>query len=722
MLVENGILKEIDDKDIELLENNPKKFFEHIIGVSKLVFTYDKHIEKLEIPENVKYINEDFMADSIYLKKLIIKGNLKEFKDSLALGYDNLEQVYLGESVEKIGSHAFYDCSNLKKIAFSQNLSQIDSKAFYGCSMLEKLLLPRKIQIIKKGTFYNCKSLKKINFPYMLKSIEKNSFFDCSSLEEIKFLGRVKNIDEFAFGNCLNLKKVVFKNLDIDIKKNSFNKCPLNYFIITPKKNIVLSKEEIKDMDGLYKCYDLKLFNTAFMDFGIEKLFNKKIDFDELNKLAKNLYKNKCSMPIDFAVEVLNAEKSKDINLKYYKQLQQYFKGQSAENIHIFNVLARGLGIFEAEKKQKHISKSGNEIIEMIDYAQKAGELLKILLDNGNINISSINYSFRLMNNDGFKKEYADFMLKKEIFLKLLKINLNDKDFISKVYNRFEEVQLTNSNDRGSHRYLKPTIDKFVSFFKEDKFGEDEERLLSRELSKFYDDKELFDYAKQIKKEYEESNIKPNILDIDLEEKTLSKINNHRQSILQTSKQILNELAKIANNTFTFEWLRKDDVLNYTLGKYCNCCSHIADIGDGVVKASVIHPDVQTLIIRDKQGTIIAKSTLYVNRKEGYGVFNNVEITHSIPESAKKQIYEKYKVAIKIFAEVYNKQNPNNPLKQINVGMGFNDLYNEIVSFDEKAESFPSLNFRKYSRENKGYKGDSGEKQYMVWKDNKRKL
>ena len=76
------------------------------------------------------------------------------------------------------------------------------------------------------------------------------------------------------------------------------------------------------------------------------------------------------------------------------------------------------------------------------------------------------------------------------------------------------------------------------------------------------------------------------------------------------------------------------------------------------------------MVIKDKNGKIIAKSTLYVNRKQGYGVFNKVKISSSIKNPKELEyIYIKYKETVEKFAETYNEKYPQRKLKQINVGM-----------------------------------------------------
>ena len=132
------------------------------------------------------------------------------------------------------------------------------------------------------------------------------------------------------------------------------------------------------------------------------------------------------------------------------------------------------------------------------------------------------------------------------------------------------------------------------------------------------------------------------------------------------------------------------------------------------MEASILHPDCQNLVIKNIDGKIIAKSTLYVNREQGYGVFNNVEINNNIrDEKIKKIIYEKYIEAVDKFAKEYNRRNPNRQLNQINIGMSLNDLSAQIRNENEKSsEILIGLDFSTYE----GYPGDWQKEQFIVWK------
>jgi len=153
------------------------------------------------------------------------------------------------------------------------------------------------------------------------------------------------------------------------------------------------------------------------------------------------------------------------------------------------------------------------------------------------------------------------------------------------------------------------------------------------------------------------------------------------------------------------------------LGKYCSCCSHLEGAGDSITKASILHPDCQNLVIINDKGVIIAKSTLYINRKQGYGVFNTIEINDDVRVVEKKEyIYEKFMQAVNDFAERYNQINSDIPLKYITVGVRMNKLGDLIRKNKEKIRCFRGVDFREYG----SYEGDWHEGQYTVWKAKKR--
>ena len=136
------------------------------------------------------------------------------------------------------------------------------------------------------------------------------------------------------------------------------------------------------------------------------------------------------------------------------------------------------------------------------------------------------------------------------------------------------------------------------------------------------------------------------------------------------------------------------------------------------MRASIVEPNIQNLVIKNGRGEIIAKATLYVNTQEGYGVCNNVEIAYSVSKDKYEIVYQKFMLGIEAFAEQYNREHPDKPIKQINVGTSErNDVRTEITDNNSKArELLQGPNYRDYGMKYREYNGDSSERQHIIWK------
>jgi hypothetical protein len=328
------------------------------------------------------------------------------------------------------------------------------------------------------------------------------------------------------------------------------------------------------------------------------------------------------------------------------------------------------------------------------------------------------------MQNNGFNKEFTDFFINN--FDELMNREIFQQGFIARCYNEFNEVQKTNTNNRGSQRQLKPTVQKFVDYFKENKFlGITEKtRPIASTLSPYFKKQATFENAVKIFEEKAEGQVPDNILGFHLkEESPFEEIDELSKEINQTQTSIIQKMIDCANSEFTYDWLEKNDPNNLILGKLCSCCSHIEGQGYGIMRASIIHPSIQNLVIRNKNGEIVAKSTLYINEKEGYGVFNNVEIYDFIDNKHLDDIYKKYLSGIDAFAKKYNELHKDNPLKIISVGMNLNDI--KLMFAKNHEQTFPlleAIDYGLFDTDGSGYSGDSSEHQRTVWKLDDKKI
>lgn len=218
---------------------------------------------------------------------------------------------------------------------------------------------------------------------------------------------------------------------------------------------------------------------------------------------------------------------------------------------------------------------------------------------------------------------------------------------------------------------------------------------------------DVFNQASKLRKEANEKEIPEHILGEPIKEKTIlesiEEIKKETANELADGKEIIEELYK---KQFTYEWLSKKDPHNSIMGLFVSCCGSInsSSYGEKIAQSSIVSPDVQNLLVRDNQGNIISKGTMYLNKKDGYAVINDFELNEKFrhnekisgrynvdenhPEEEKRNlIFETFMRGLETFIEKYNKQNPYKPLKQINIGMGYNRLKKQVEAFEKETEN-----------------------------------
>lgn len=211
---------------------------------------------------------------------------------------------------------------------------------------------------------------------------------------------------------------------------------------------------------------------------------------------------------------------------------------------------------------------------------------------------------------------------------------------------------------------------------------------------------EIFDKASELRKEAKDREVSEHILKKTIKEDTIlesiEKIKSQTEEKLTEGLQVIEELY---DKGFTYEWLSKKDPHNSIMGLFVNCCGTITSkhYGKDIAKASILAPDVQNLVIRNEMGKIISKGTMYINKEKGYAVINDFELNKkyrnhedeifsgrykveetSSEEQEREKIFEAFQRGLSAFIEEYDKQNPEKPIIQVNIGMGYNRLKKQV--------------------------------------------
>ena len=174
---------------------------------------------------------------------------------------------------------------------------------------------------------------------------------------------------------------------------------------------------------------------------------------------------------------------------------------------------------------------------------------------------------------------------------------------------------------------------------------------------------------------------------------------------------------------FSYHWLPKQDYDNLILGKYCNCCAHVDGAGQWIMRASMILDNCQNLVIRNIEGEIIAKMTIYVNREQGYAVFNTAEVNSKYHSGSDlNEIYEAFMRGVNRFVDEYNKNNII-PISIVSIGE-----YRNVIKYNlgnEETRILDTPNYSTYGYYAGGqsvgtYDGDAKNKQLLVLKGQKK--
>ncbi|MBQ8424632.1 MAG: leucine-rich repeat domain-containing protein [Clostridia bacterium] len=561
----------------------------------------------------------------------------------------------LPEGLEEIQDNAFEECKFLRQIILPTTLKTIGESAFKDCFNLKELNLPNGIETLKKNFIKNCKKIKNFTVPTTVKNLRNPNDTYFSYVE--------KTDDGFTVMHKSTEKSYPIEDIKIEIPL-FFNYKDINPNLINEQKNDVIAE----------------LYNLLNYSISSEQMdeFMRNHNFTFFKKIMKNIPTNRYSG---------------------------------------FNKDAFCIGYYNLGGFIPMADYNGKKV----DYSQKVAGKLQEYIDREEFRpYENLSYSFETMKADGFKKDFTDFYLGN--LRELMSENIFYREFISRVYNQFEEVQATNTSNRGSQRQLKPTIEKFRNYFRGSIFKgvTPETQQIADTVSAYSNSQYTFDKAVDIMNEFEIKKSPNNILSIPLvqELSPFENIDSTAEKIEELQVETAGNLAQVASRQLTYEWLEKNDPTNLILGKLCSCCAHLEGAGYGIMHASIVHPNVQNLVVRDDEDKIIAKSTLFINPNEQYGLLNNFEVRNGFTYEENIETYKTFMQGIADFAKQYNIEHPDKPLKQINVGGGNNDLLGHLLKYNEKAEElFESLDYGNYGNGPHNYRGDSYFSQFIVWKN-----
>ena len=182
------MIKDEDVEDAFLIQNGVLVRYS---GVSKCISLKDTDMEITEVGDHA--FSGSTQIYDVYLPETVTKIGASAFE-----GCDNLCEV-VGYGVKELGESAFRDCTQLQEVSFSDELTEIPSYAFYNCfSLYNNDSNFSSVTVIGDYAFKSCTCLgyKSDQFDWRKVLYIGDNAFDHAaihgtlSLESIQYLGK----------------------------------------------------------------------------------------------------------------------------------------------------------------------------------------------------------------------------------------------------------------------------------------------------------------------------------------------------------------------------------------------------------------------------------------------------------------------------------------------------------------------------------------------------
>lgn len=530
-----------------------------------------------------------------------------------------------------------------------------------------------------------------------------------------------------AFNGCVTLEKLVIHPNVTNIGNNFIDGINFKYACKLENGEFMFSNQ-LPEKEKNIEIFECDKLSKTLKEFDNRILLNKeKKELDEIIEFSQYLDKEKVSIPYVYACELIKNNKTKKIiencDFRFFKNELPHINDKLKDYSDIekisFYKFAFALGCFS---KEKILNKNGEKTETYI--AQKASSTLGRIVNKEIIKLGEyekifsnlplepeVNQDFlKCISEQGKKKSLPNL----EVLLEFEKDN--PKTFITVMRNFNNKYRETlDKNGKPVKLSLKEALE--MQFLKMEYRGVTEE---NSDIAEAFGERglsqEFFDEADRLRKKAKSNNIPRHILGKPIKEESIL------ESIERIKKEIENELLDGMQNIedmydkeFSYEWLDKHDFNNSIMGLLCSCCASIKsnDYGEYIAMSSMLAPNVQNLVIRDLKDEIVAKGTMYVNKEKGYAVINEYEINEKYKKYQKEyvmgeyeddyingelpkemeeekksrnEIFKALERGLKAFIEEYDKQNPDKPLKQVNIGTQYNKLRKQVENY-KKASS-----------------------------------
>ncbi len=669
---------------------------------------------ELYIPDGVTEIAKNACAQNFALERLKLPASVQSIDSGAFCECTNLRDVeFEGDTLEYLGMSAFSECTSLDQISLPK-IEKMGTNCFENCDNLQMTTISG--EIVGENCFINCENLIQVDF-LNSPAIKESAFKNCRGLMYLSAPNGITSIDNFAFENCKNLFSMEI-NSNIDVSENAFVGSAIEELKIVDKSETLKLDNQIFSFSNNQNAMIIELGdskqtkqviyvnhqNNKCYKFNFEELNDRIKDFSDVYKIVgvktlvewvdllskvQNIVPEKVRLPQAEAILTLKTDEER---LEFIENLGKYNKiSGKYRNLNLYDrvsilKLCKLLGVFEKDDKQ--FVYSANILSKDFPnwFEKSSGQSL-----------TQADGSFCLLADWFNRFEYPrNFSAKRAKFF----VD-NYKDLLGAQKSELLSITLNNFEDFSkSVKVVTPDkVEQILTKGMTTDVSENRKELMKLMILQGIIDRDKFEELSKILHEAEQNypNIYDNVKDV--------KSKNFDRS--KATKLIDN-----ADALFQFEWLDKDSPYTLLIGNICGCCARLHGVGEDIMVKSATHPDVQTMAIKRKDGEYIGKATIYLNREEGYAVFNNIELNRNFSAHAnfaqRNEVLDAFLRGVNAFVKTYN-SHAVNPLRVVTVGAKNNKVISQICArLPQSKVIYPAIEYKNYC-------GDSSEQQFIAY-------
>ena len=194
---------------------------EGIVSIAEAAFMGFADLVNVNLPDSLTIIDWNAFRDCNSLTSITIPKNVSYIGGYVFARASNLNEIIVDpDNAHYISvDNSLYDKSlqtlvrcraDATDFTIPNTVTTIDYGAFAGCSNLTSVAIPDSVTSIRDNAFRECSNLISVTIPDGVQKIKQHTFANCSALREVVIPASVTTIEENAFAGCSSLESVLF--------------------------------------------------------------------------------------------------------------------------------------------------------------------------------------------------------------------------------------------------------------------------------------------------------------------------------------------------------------------------------------------------------------------------------------------------------------------------------------------------------------------------------